>query len=58
LYEHIAGFRLAGDTSSAGVYLSLMNRNENVAAVKAHLLEPSLGMGYVEQMAALPMYSA
>jgi NAD(P)H-nitrite reductase large subunit len=55
--ERIVGFRLAGDISSAGIYLSLMNRGENVAAFKARLLEPGFGMGYVTQMAASPAFS-
>jgi NAD(P)H-nitrite reductase large subunit len=55
--DRIVGFRLTGDISSAGIYLSLMNRGENVAAFKSRLLDPGFGMGYVEQMALLPAFS-
>jgi nitrite reductase (NADH) large subunit len=55
--DRIVGFRLTGDVRSAGIYLSLMNRSENVAAFKARLLEPGFGMGYVAQMAASPVFS-
>jgi NAD(P)H-nitrite reductase large subunit len=53
----IVGFRLTGDVSCAGIFLSLMNRGENVAAFKARLLEPGFGMGYVAQMATSPAFS-
>lgn len=56
--DRIVGFRLTGDESSAGIYLSLMNRGENVAAFKDRLLEPGFGMGYLQQMAGLPAFSA
>jgi NAD(P)H-nitrite reductase large subunit len=55
--DRIVGFRLTGDISSAGIYLSLMNRGENVTAFKARLLDPGFSMGYVEQMARLPVFS-
>ena len=55
--NRIVGFRLTGDVSSAGIYLSLMNRRADIAAFKDRLLEPGFGMGYVEQMAGLPAYS-
>jgi NAD(P)H-nitrite reductase large subunit len=55
--DRIVGFRLTGDTSSAGIYLSLMNRGENVAAFKSRLLEPGFGMGYVAQVATSPAFS-
>ena len=55
--DRIVGFRLTGDTSSAGIYLSLMNRRENIAGFKERLLEPGFGMGYVTQMSALPAFS-
>jgi NAD(P)H-nitrite reductase large subunit len=55
--DRIVGFRLTGDVSSAGIYLSLMNRAENVAAFKSRLLEPGFGMGYVAQMASSPALS-
>ncbi len=56
--DRIVGFRLAGDISSAGIYLSLMNRGENIAAFKTRLLEPGFGMGYVTQMAESSAFSA
>jgi nitrite reductase (NADH) large subunit len=55
--DRIVGFRLTGDISSAGIYLSLMNRGENVAAFKARLLDPGFGMGWLTQMADLPAFS-
>jgi NAD(P)H-nitrite reductase large subunit len=55
--DRIVGFRLTGDVSSAGIYLSLMNRGENIAPFKSILLEPSFGMGYVAQMATSPVLS-
>ncbi len=55
--DRIVGFRLTGDVSSAGIYLSLMNRKANVAPLKNRLLEPGFGMGYVEQAAGLPAYT-
>ena len=51
--DRIVGFRLTGDISSAGIYLSLMNRRENIAAFKDRLLEPGFGMGYMTQMAGI-----
>ena len=53
---HIAGFRLTGDVSSAGIYRSLMNRQADVSTYQHRLLDPGFGMGYVESMAssALP----
>ena len=56
--DRIVGFRLVGDISSAGIYLSLMNRGESVVAFRTRLLEPGFGMGYVAQMAASPEFSA
>jgi NAD(P)H-nitrite reductase large subunit len=55
--DRIVGFRLTGDIRSAGIYLSLMNRGENVTAFKSRLLEPGFGMGYVTQMAESPAFS-
>ncbi|HOG48640.1 MAG TPA: FAD-dependent oxidoreductase [Anaerolineae bacterium] len=40
----IIGFRLVGDISCAGVYLSLMNRREDVRALRHRLLEPDFGV--------------
>jgi NAD(P)H-nitrite reductase large subunit len=50
----ITGFRLTGDVSSAGIYRSLMNRQEDVSAYKHRLLEPGFGMGHVENLVSLP----
>lgn len=52
--DRIVGFRLTGDVSSAGIYLSLMNRREPVTEFKHRLLEPGFGMGYLEQQARQP----
>jgi NAD(P)H-nitrite reductase large subunit len=56
--DRIVGFRLTGDVSSAGIFLSLMNRREDVSRFKHLLLEPGFGMGYVEQMAGRPGFQA
>lgn len=48
----IAGFRLTGDVSSAGIYRSLMNRQADVSAYEHRLLDPGFGMGYVENLAS------
>jgi NAD(P)H-nitrite reductase large subunit len=50
----VVGFRLVGDVSSAGILRSLMNRREDVSRFRDRLLEPGFGMGYVEDLAALP----
>jgi nitrite reductase (NADH) large subunit len=47
----IVGFCLAGDVRSAGIYLSLMKRREDVSALKDRLLEPGFGMGYIASLA-------
>ena len=52
--DRIIGFRLTGDVSSAGIYLSLMNRGESVSEFKSRLLEPGFGMGHLAQMAESP----
>ncbi len=51
----IVGFRLTGDISSAGIYRSLMNRQEDVSAYKNRLLDHGFGMGYVENLASAVM---
>jgi NAD(P)H-nitrite reductase large subunit len=53
----IAGFRLVGDVSSAGILRSLMNRRVDVRPFQDRLLEPSFGMGYVENLASSPALS-
>ena len=50
----ITGFRLTGDVSSAGIYRSLMNRQEDVTAFMDRLLEPGFGMGTIENLASSP----
>lgn len=55
VYVHdgrIVGFRLAGDTSSAGIFLSLMRRGEDVTAFKHRLLEPGFGLGQLAGLAS------
>jgi nitrite reductase (NADH) large subunit len=47
----IVGFCLAGDVRSAGIYLSLMKRREDVSALRDQLLEPGFGMGYIASLA-------
>ena len=54
--DRIVGFRLTGDVSSAGIYLSLMNRGQDVGEFKTRLLEPGFGMGYLAQMAENPAF--
>ena len=51
----IAGFRLTGDVSSAGIYRCLMNRREDVSTYQHRLLDPGFGMGYVENLASIPL---
>jgi NAD(P)H-nitrite reductase large subunit len=53
----IVGFRLAGDISGAGIYRSLMDRQVDVSAYKARLLEPGFGMGVMESLASQPIVS-
>jgi NAD(P)H-nitrite reductase large subunit len=55
--NRIVGFRLTGDVASAGIYRSLMNRQEDVGPFKDRLLEPGFGMGYVENLASSPQFS-
>jgi nitrite reductase (NADH) large subunit len=50
----VAGFRLTGDVSSAGIYRSLMNRKEDVSAFQDRLLAPGFGMGTIENLALSP----
>jgi NAD(P)H-nitrite reductase large subunit len=49
--NRIAGFRLTGDVSGAGIYRSLMNKQVDVGPFKHRLLEPTFGMGIIEQRA-------
>lgn len=50
----IAGFRLVGDISAAGIYRTLMNKQVEVRPFRHRLLEPGFGMGYIEGLALLP----
>lgn len=54
--NRIVGFRLTGDVGSAGIYLSLMNRQEDVGPFKDRLLEPGFGMGFMENLASSPQF--
>ena len=45
--DRIAGFRLTGDVSGAGIYRSLMNKRADVRHVRHRLLEPNFGMGFI-----------
>lgn len=49
--DRIVGFRLTGDVSCAGIYRSLMNKGVDVGTLKHRLLEPTFGMGVVEERA-------
>ena len=51
----IAGFRLYGDISSAGILRSLMNRRADVSTFKTRLLEPGFGLGYLQGLAPWQM---
>jgi len=53
----IVGFRLSGDVSAAGIYRSLMNKQVDVGSFKHRLLEPTFGMGLIEERArtAIPV---
>lgn len=56
--DRIVGFRLAGDTSAAGIYRSLMIRRSDIGPIKDRLLESTFGMGHlysVSQFAELAM---
>jgi NAD(P)H-nitrite reductase large subunit len=52
--DRIVGFRLTGDVTSAGIYLSLLNRGKCVAGLGPRLLEPGFGVGHLAQMAGNP----
>lgn len=49
--NRIVGFRLTGDVSNAGIYRSLMNKQVDVGPFKHLLLEPTFGMGTIEERA-------
>lgn len=49
--DRIVGFRLTGDVSAAGIYRSLMNKRVDVGPYKHRLLEPTFGMGLIEEQA-------
>ena len=48
----IAGFRLTGDVSGAGIYRCLIHRGADASAYEHRLLDPGFGPGYVENLAA------
>jgi nitrite reductase (NADH) large subunit len=55
--DRIAGFRMAGDTSAAGVYRTLMNKKIKVTSFKHKLLSPGFGMGVIQSLALSPPFS-
>ncbi len=50
----LVGFRLIGDISCAGIYLSLMRRAEDISTIKDDLLDANFGMGYLAGLALEP----
>ncbi len=55
--DRIVGFRLAGDVSCAGVYRSLMNKEVQLGALTHRLLEPTFGMGVLEERARTTLFA-
>lgn len=49
--DRIVGFRLAGDTSSAGIFRTLMNKKVPIGSIKYKLLSPGFGMGTIKSQA-------
>jgi len=45
--NRIVGFCLVGNVSSAGIYRTMMNRKDDVSAIKDRLLQSGFGMGYI-----------
>lgn len=54
--DRIVGFRLTGDVSSAGIYRTLMNKAVDVGPFKDRLLEPTFGMGMIEERARTSLF--
>jgi len=54
--NRIVGFRLTGDVSGAGIYRSLMNKQVDVGPFKHRLLEPTFGMGVIEERARTSLF--
>jgi nitrite reductase (NADH) large subunit len=50
--NRLVGFQIVGDLSPAGVLRSLMNRGENVSAIKRHLVASRFGEGLLALEAA------
>jgi NAD(P)H-nitrite reductase large subunit len=55
--DRIVGFRLAGDTSAAGIFRTLMNKKIKVGSFKHKLLSPEFGMGIIETLALSPSFA-
>jgi nitrite reductase (NADH) large subunit len=55
--DRIVGFRMAGDTSAAGIYRTLMNKKIEVEPIKHKLLSPGFGMGVIETLALSQSFS-
>jgi len=49
LDNRIVGFQLVGNIKAAGIYRTLMNKKVDVKHIKAFLVEPNFGMGYLYQ---------
>ncbi|HED24617.1 MAG TPA: NAD(P)/FAD-dependent oxidoreductase [Firmicutes bacterium] len=52
--DRLVGFRLAGDVSGAGIYLSLMRRKARISSLRDILLDPRFGMSYLAGTAFAP----
>jgi len=50
----LVGYRLAGDVSLAGLYLSLMRRGVGIAPIQDKLLEPTFGLASLTDLALEP----
>ena len=52
----LVGFRLAGDISSAGIFLSLIRKAGDITPIRGALLEPGFGMSYLVGTALDPAH--
>lgn len=52
--NRLVGFRLTGEVNCAGVYLSLIRRETDIAPIREMLLEPNFSYAYLMDMALAP----
>lgn len=55
--DRIVGFQIVGEIQSAGILRALMNRRQNIKAIKDQLLETTFGGGTINWQAMAPWYS-